>query len=86
MNFDNTNSGALFRNDKKGNEKRPDYKGTINVNGTDYWLSAWLKSSKAGAKYMSLSVQPKEADPGAKPEQHVPAPAQGADFDDDIPF
>jgi hypothetical protein len=25
MAYDNTNSGALFKNDKEGNEKRPDY-------------------------------------------------------------
>ncbi len=30
-NYDNTNSGVLFKNDKKGNEKAPDYKGKVNV-------------------------------------------------------
>ena len=25
--FDNTNSGALFKNDKRGNERSPEYKG-----------------------------------------------------------
>jgi len=59
--YDNTNSGALFKNDKDGNEKSPDYKGSINVNGVEFWLSSWLKVSKKGQKYMSLSVQPKEA-------------------------
>jgi hypothetical protein len=67
MQYDNRNTGALFKNDKGGNERRPDYRGTINVNGTDYDLSAWLKSSKAGAKYMSLSVQPKR-DNDRRPE------------------
>lgn len=38
--YDNTNRGALFRNDKDGNEKRPDYTGKINVDGKDYVLSA----------------------------------------------
>ncbi len=28
-NYDNTNSGVLFKNDKKGNEKAPDYKGNL---------------------------------------------------------
>lgn len=57
--YDNKNRGALFRNDKKEEEKHPDYRGTINVAGTDYWLDAWIKESKAGKKYMSLSVKPK---------------------------
>ena len=89
MNFDNTNSGALFKNDKDGKESRPDYKGTLNVNGTDYWISAWLKSSKSGSKYMSLSVQPKQAKdiPGAVAHKEQERPtSNNVDFDDDIPF
>lgn len=57
--YDNTNRGALFKNDKKEDEKHPDYRGSINVAGKDYYIDAWLKTSKAGAKYMSLSVKPK---------------------------
>lgn len=60
--YDNTNSGALFKNDKKGNEKRPDYRGTLNVGGTEYWISGWMRDSKAGAKYMQLAVQAKGAE------------------------
>ena len=33
MEYDNTNRGALYKNDKQGNEKRPDFTGKINVNG-----------------------------------------------------
>lgn len=80
--FDNTNSGVLFKNDKQGNESRPDYKGTLNVNGQDFWISAWLKSSKAGNKYMSLSVQPKEAKSGTE-RRAAPVAEQ---FDDSVPF
>jgi hypothetical protein len=68
MAYDNTNSGLLAKNDKQGNENRPDYRGSINVDGTEYWLSAWIKTGRdgtklAGQKYMSLSVKPKEAAP-----------------------
>src|SRR3990167_9120689 len=46
--------GGLFKNDRKqGNG--PDYKGDITVDGTAYWISAWLKESKGGKKYMSLA-------------------------------
>lgn len=87
--YDNTNTGALFKNDKEGNEKRPDYKGKINVGGTDYKLSAWIKTSKAGNKFMSLQVEAEQQQ--ARPAPQQPAPQRTAtvrvdDEDGDIPF
>src|SRR5262245_53413861 len=61
MEYDNTNRGALFRNEDKTEENHPDYRGSLNVDGTELWLSAWIKTSKKGTKYMSLSVKPKQA-------------------------
>lgn len=87
MNFDNTNRGALFKADKKGNERRPDYTGTINVGGTDYQLSAWIKSSKAGDKYMSLAVSEKRSRDDYASERKASEPdAAPPDFNDSIPF
>jgi hypothetical protein len=79
MAYDNTNSGILALNDKQGNDSRPDYRGSINVDGTEYWLSAWVKRGRdgtklAGQKYMSLSVQPK-GDWGTPAPAPAPAPA-----------
>ena len=79
MSYDNSNSGLLAKNDKQGNESRPDYRGSINVEGREYWLSAWIKTGRdgtklAGQKYMSLSVQPKDASYGGAPAA-APAPA-----------
>jgi uncharacterized protein (DUF736 family) len=76
--YDDTNRGALFRNDKKESERHPDYRGSINVNGEEFWISAWLKESKSGTKYMSLSVTPKD-------EQRA-APVVADIADDDVPF
>jgi hypothetical protein len=80
MAYDNTNSGLLARNDKQGNDSRPDYRGSINVDGREYWLSAWIKQGRdgtklAGQKYMSLSVQPKDAPAAAPSPAQAPAPA-----------
>jgi uncharacterized protein (DUF736 family) len=74
------NSGALFRNNDKTEESQPDYRGNINIDGTEYWLSAWLKTSKAGMKYMSLSIKPKNA---AKP---ATGGSIKQDMNDEIPF
>ena len=62
MAYDNTNSGALFKNDKKEKDTHPDYRGSINVEGAEYWVSAWIKEGKSG-KFMSLSLQSKDDAP-----------------------
>ena len=44
MDYDNTDTGALFKNDKEGNENRPDYTGNIHdANGKKRRIAAWLK-------------------------------------------
>lgn len=58
--YDDTNRGALFKNTKKESDTHPDYTGTINVDGTEYWLSSWIKKSKAGQTFMSMSVKRKD--------------------------
>jgi uncharacterized protein (DUF736 family) len=74
--YDNTNSGALFANTERKTDKHPNARGTLNVDGVEYWISAWTKTSKKGDKYQSLSVQRKDA------EQQSEKPP----FDDAIPF
>ena len=82
MEYDNNNRGSLFKNDRKDDAKFPDYKGSLNVEGIDYWLSAWIKISKDGNKFMSLSVKNKNADASLQPKKKVKE-----EFDDlDMPF
>jgi hypothetical protein len=77
---DHTNRGVLFKNDRKQSDKQADYKGSINVNGEEFWLDAWINESKSGAKYMSLSIKPKKKVEAEK------KPAAGIHYDDEIPF
>ena len=82
--YDNTNSGRLFKNDKKPEgSNQPDYRGEINVDGTEKQLAAWIRTSKNGLTYMSLEV----SDPYVaedKPEEQQP---KGKEIDiEDIPF
>lgn len=58
--YDNTNGGALFPNDKKEKETHPDFRGTLNVEGKDFWIKGWKKEAKSGMKFLSLSIQSKE--------------------------
>lgn len=80
--FDNTNRGALFRNTRKEKDSHPDHQGTLNVGGVDYWISGWVKTSKSGQKFFSLSVKPKEEQAPARRESAQTAPER----DDEIPF
>ena len=96
MQYDNTNRGALFKNDDKQSDNHPYYKGSFNVNGVDMWVSGWLKTSeKTGNKFMSLSVKAKEQQAPARqaapakqaPARQAPASSGFDDFpDSDVPF
>lgn len=71
--YDNKNRGVLFKNDRKQQDSHPDYTGNINVDGVEFWLSAWIKEGQRG-KFMSLSIKPKEDQPRRQEPQRQPAP------------
>jgi len=76
--YDNTNRGAAFKNERKEKDTHPNYTGSLNVDGKDHWISIWIKEGKKG-KFLSLSVKAKEDKPGVSQSRDV--------FDDDsIPF
>ena len=68
------NTGSLFKNDKQGNDRRPDYTGICLIDDKEFRMSAWIKVSKNGMKYMSMSFQPNESKPASfdLPENDVP--------------
>lgn len=92
MAYDNTNTGTLFKNDRKEKDTHPDYRGSINVGGQDFWLSAWIREAKGGErqgqKFMSLSVQPKEDKPQkhAKEKANAYQPSGFGDMESELPF
>ena len=82
--YDNTNRGVLFINDRKESENDPDRTGSLNVGGVEFYLSGWLKTSKQGKQFLSLSVKPKD-----KRQAKAPARTAAPELDDgstDIPF
>jgi len=93
--FDRTNTGTLGRNKNRKNDKQPEYKGSINIGGVEYWLSGWVKTAgdnapEPGSKFFSLSVTPKDGFPDRKPppkgELTEANWATAEMHDDQIPF
>ena len=61
--------GSLFKNEKQ-NDRQPDYKGTILINGVTYEVAAWERTSQKGMQYLSLQA----ALPREKPQPAPSAP------------
>jgi len=53
-------TGSLFKNTNKDSETDRDYSGSLTLeDGRELWVSGWVRTSKSGGKYLSLSVKPK---------------------------
>lgn len=69
----------LFPNDKKGNEKAPDYRGTAKLNGKTMNVSAWIKQGSKG-QFIAGRIEERVAPPFKEAKSAV-AP----EFDDSLP-
>jgi len=58
--YDNNLRGALFKNNKRTDERQPEYTGNCEINGQEFWVSAWVKESKNGQKFFSMAYTPKD--------------------------
>lgn len=86
MTYDNTNRGALFLNEDRQTDKHPQYKGSINAGGVEYWASLWHNEAKSGKKYLSISLTPKDKDLGEEGENDPDAQSATPLLDSEIPF
>ena len=62
--YDNTNSGILYINDRRTKPTHANFKGSCTIKTPDgelveYWVSGWEKSGKKGP-FVSLAFEPKE--------------------------
>ena len=82
--FSNTNRGSIWKNEKKLTDTHPDFTGALNVEGVEYWVSAWKRKPDASpnAPALSFSIKLKEPRPVVQQEA---ADASGFD-DSEIPF
>jgi len=95
--------GGVFRNKNKTQDIQPGYTGKVMLpNGELRFMSIWVKKTKAGEPWLSISVgdlvqqqgqqqgmvldQPKPFAPAAPAAKPIPAANAVASMDDDIPF
>lgn len=84
--YDPNMRGVLFKNDKNGNEKRPDYRGSAVIDNVDFNISAWIQAAKKdGSKFMSLKFEAKPA-ALAKPKPQGKVLTEENWVDDDLNF
>tara|TARA_Y100001938_G_C7905572_1_gene336877 strand:+ start:149 stop:397 length:249 start_codon:yes stop_codon:yes gene_type:complete len=79
--YDNTNSGTFFVNDRKQKPNHPDYNGKIDVEGKAYYLKGWKKVAKSGVSFLSLALNPVDETPAPSAPSASSAPTS-----DDSPF
>ena len=69
--YDNTNRGVLFVNDKEGNDKRPDKRGQLTIKADDFspddngivtiYLSAWVNQNDTHGEIISIKASPPQS-------------------------
>jgi hypothetical protein len=100
MSYDNTNKGAIWKNDNRERDTQPHFKGNLDVDGVEYYVNAWKREEGAhpNAPALKFSIT-KKSDVQNKamnqaqntmqqpPQQMAPPPPpEGGPFDDNIPF
>jgi hypothetical protein len=70
--YDNTNRGSIWKNEKKEKDTHPDFTGSANVDGHDYWVSAWRRKEGDSAKSPALRFSFKQKPPRDETDDFVP--------------
>jgi hypothetical protein len=74
------NSGIMSRNKNQKTDKHPEFTGSAEVNGVEYWIAGWVNENDRG-KYFKLSFEPKD-DQASAGERSQVLPHD----DDEVPF
>jgi hypothetical protein len=87
MAYDNDMRGTLGRNKRKEKDSHPDYSGSCEIDGQQYWISGWVKENgSTGEKFFSLSFKEKDARSNGPASTGMSGKPGFDGIDDDIPF
>lgn len=81
--------GSLNKNGQKKEEKHPDYRGFLRLNGIVYELGGWIRQTANGKNRMNLSIKPYGSTPQKAPAQNMQQsyqPKARYQDDNDVPF
>ena len=87
--YDNTNRGAIWKNEKKEQDTHPDFTGALNVEGVEYFFDAWKRKADASERAPALSFKVKRRDKqpdGVRQPDDPGAQSNDHDLEDSIPF
>lgn len=83
--YDNSNRGAVWKNQKMREGKRdPHFTGSINVDGVEYFISAW-KNDKQGDNQPVLTLSVRKDDRNDQPS-YQSANTAPVDVNSEIPW
>ena len=90
MDYDNTNTGVSFKNDKKVEDWQYDFTGSLDFEGIPLFLdSKWYPPQNGKKGYFRHKVKRKQASQNAAPQQAAqpsqPAPEDDP-FSEDVPW
>jgi len=87
--YDNTNTGCVFKNERKAEDWQPEYRGSLNVDGVEYWMDLKIREGQKG-KFFSVKIKRKDRPSGGKAvptiPTSIPRPPEPKFTDDEIPF
>ena len=87
MEYDNTNRGQIWKNEDRKSDTHPQFKGSMNIEGVEYWVSAWTRKPDANPKAPALTFSFKKKED--KQDDQIPKTDSVSavdEFDDKIPF
>ena len=81
------NKGSIWKNDyKNDNEKAPDYKGKINVDGTIKQISLWVNKTEGGKSYFGVQIENEYIKEDSVNNDTTEHNADNGSNEDDLPF
>lgn len=84
--YDNNMRGVMFPNAKRTKKSQPNMTGSAEIEGVEYWVSGWKRTSKSGDPYFSLAFTPKEEPEEDDDELEDEFEEEDENDEDDLPF